>query len=57
MTSEKWLNIGEVKPFYLADYLKTMRKKGYCIVGGEKTSNGVQINDFKFPKKTVLLLG
>lgn len=57
MTSEKWLHIGEIKSFHLVDYLVAMRNEGYYIIGAEQTANGIQINDLKFPKKSILLLG
>lgn len=57
MTSEKWLNIIEVRPFQLMEYLKSMKEKGYCIVGAEQTSTGKCISDVQLPEKMVLLLG
>lgn len=57
MTSEKWLNIGEVKSWQLFDYLLSMKSKGYYIIGAEQTANGKLLTELNFPKKTVLLLG
>ncbi|KAJ6649786.1 putative methyltransferase TARBP1 [Pseudolycoriella hygida] len=57
MTSEKWMNIGELKTWQLFDYLMSMKSNGYYIVGAEQTSNGKMLTDLNFPKKTVLLLG
>lgn len=57
MTSEKWLNIGEMRSWQLFDYLLSMKSNGYYIVGAEQTANGKQLTDLNFPKKTVLLLG
>lgn len=57
MTSEKWLNIGEIGLSNLADYLLAMKQQGYCIIGAEQTAQSIQIKDLKFPKKSVLLLG
>ncbi|XP_037024426.1 uncharacterized protein LOC119066209 isoform X2 [Bradysia coprophila] len=57
MTSEKWLNIGEVKSWQLFDYLLSMKSKGYYIIGAEQTANGKILTELNFPKKTVLLLG
>lgn len=57
MTSEKWLNIGEIIPSNLVEYLLAMKEMGYCIIGAEQTAQSIQIKDLEFPKKTVLLLG
>lgn len=57
MTSEKWLNIGEMKSWQLFDYLLSMKSSGYYIIGAEQTANGKKLTDLRFPKKTVLLLG
>lgn len=57
MTSEKWLNIGEIKSWQLFDYLVSMKSNGYFIIGAEQTANGKKLTDLKFPRKTVLLLG
>lgn len=57
MTSEKWINIAEVKPWNLMKYIKIMKDKGYCIIGAEQTANGKNITNIEFPKKSLLLLG
>lgn len=57
MTAEKWLRIAEVKPFHLVDYLVEMKRRGYSIIGAEQTANGISMQQLKFPKKSVLLLG
>ncbi|XP_030376227.1 uncharacterized protein LOC115625341 [Scaptodrosophila lebanonensis] len=57
MTAEKSLNIVEVKPSALTDFLLEKQQAGYKIVGAEQTSQSVSFVNFKFPKKTVLLLG
>ncbi|KAI6175725.1 SpoU-methylase domain-containing protein [Aphelenchoides bicaudatus] len=57
MNSEKHLKVVEVKQIDLLSYLKEIRSKGFSIVAAEQTSRSVFLNDFKFPKKTVLLMG
>lgn len=57
MTAEKWLRIAEVKPFHLVDYLVEMKRRGYAIIGAEQTANGISIQQLRFAKKSVLLLG
>jgi tRNA guanosine-2'-O-methyltransferase len=58
--SEAWLDILEVPILQITSYLREMRVKGYLAVGIEQTDRSVVIgeeNNWKFPKKTVLLLG
>ena len=57
VTSEKWLDIEQVIPIKLASYLNEMRQEGYTIVGVEQTANSKMIGEFKFPHKSVLVLG
>nr|CAD7574392.1 unnamed protein product [Timema californicum] len=39
VTAEKWINILEVKPHLLPEYLKNMKRNGYKVVGAEQTAN------------------
>ncbi|KAG8223604.1 hypothetical protein J437_LFUL004128 [Ladona fulva] len=57
VTAENWIPVSEIKPFMLAQYLKSMKEGGYALIGAEQTSNSKRLNDFKFPKKCLLLLG
>ncbi|XP_017007479.2 uncharacterized protein [Drosophila takahashii] len=57
MTAEKTLNILEVKPETLAEFLLEKQMEGYKIVGAEQTAHSTNFVDFKFPKKSILLLG
>nr|XP_046191898.1 probable methyltransferase TARBP1 [Oncorhynchus gorbuscha] len=57
VSSELWLPLLEVKPVELADFLQLKKKEGYCIVGVEQTANSQSLKDYKFPEKTLLLLG
>ncbi|XP_074640715.1 tRNA (guanosine(18)-2'-O)-methyltransferase TARBP1-like [Tubulanus polymorphus] len=57
VSSERWINIKEVKPIQLKEYINEMRCKGYSIVGVEQTANSACLSEFKFPDKTMLILG
>ncbi|KAH8244642.1 hypothetical protein KR026_003595 [Drosophila bipectinata] len=57
MTAEKTLNIIEVKPETLGEFLIGKQLEGYKIVGAEQTAHSTNFTDFKFPKKCILLLG
>lgn len=57
VTSEKWIDIEQVLPIKLASYLSDKKSEGYTIVGVEQTANSKMIGKFKFPMKTVLVLG
>lgn len=57
VTSEKWLNIKEVPFKYLKTYLLEMKYNGYCLIGLEQTANSVQLNEFSFPRNSLLILG
>ncbi|KAL5279983.1 TARBP1 family protein [Megaselia abdita] len=57
MTAEKYLNLSEMKPKFLQNYLIEKKSQGYSIVGAEQTSNSVNFVGFKFPRKCVLVLG
>jgi tRNA guanosine-2'-O-methyltransferase len=57
--SEAWLDIQEVPVPDIAAYLRAKRSEGYTAVGVEQTDRSVILgrSEWKFPKKTVLLLG
>ncbi|CAH1396741.1 unnamed protein product [Nezara viridula] len=57
MTAEKHLRISEVKTYNLAEYLKSMKKMGYSLIGAEQTTGSVSLTSYSFPDKCVLLLG
>ncbi|MEQ2236742.1 Tar (HIV-1) RNA binding protein 1 [Ilyodon furcidens] len=57
VSSELWLPLLEVKPAELADFLQLKKSEGYCIVGVEQTANSQNLQDFRFPERTLLLLG
>lgn len=55
--SQKWVKVTEVAKKDIADYLCQMREKHYQIVAVEQTSSSKCLSKFKFPSKTILLLG
>ncbi|CAK1540762.1 unnamed protein product [Leptosia nina] len=58
VSAERWVNVVEVRPGQpLKDYLSQKKTEGYAIVAAEQTSNSISLQGFKFPKKTLLLLG
>ncbi|EEC03177.1 hypothetical protein IscW_ISCW002074 [Ixodes scapularis] len=46
-----------VKPHQLKEYLEEKRNAGYTLVGAEQTAGSKALHDYRFPKKTLLLLG
>ena len=57
MTAHQWIDIEEIKIENLKNYLETMKSQNYTIVGIEQTSESCKLYEFKFPKKSVILLG
>ena len=57
VSAHKWLKMEEVRPRLLKKFLLNMKKDGYTVVGAEQTDRSKLLNQFKFPLKTVILLG
>jgi tRNA G18 (ribose-2'-O)-methylase SpoU len=57
VSAEHWVPIEQVSPVVLAPWLKKKATEGYTLVGLEQTAESTRLQEFKFPKKTVLLLG
>jgi tRNA G18 (ribose-2'-O)-methylase SpoU len=57
VTAEKWIDIDEIIPNELYQYLCKMQEKGYSIIGVEQTSQSTSLENYTFPTKTILLLG
>lgn len=57
MSSEKWVEIEEVRGENLGEYLRGMKRRGYCIVGAEQTAESAKLDEHEFAEKTVLVLG
>ncbi|KAK2576673.1 hypothetical protein KPH14_005334 [Odynerus spinipes] len=57
VSSDKWINITEVKPYQLCEYLLEKKDMGWDLMGAEQTANSTNILNMKFKKKTILVLG
>ncbi|KAJ8385489.1 hypothetical protein AAFF_G00185850 [Aldrovandia affinis] len=57
VSAELWLPLLEVKSGELADFLQVKKREGYCIVGVEQTANSHDLKHYRFPEKSLLLLG
>ena len=57
VSSEKWVDIEEVKMHDLEMYLIGMKKEGFTVVGVEQTAQSKKLTTFQFPRSTVLVLG
>lgn len=57
VAAEKWLNVAQIQTWELPEYLKSLKASGYCLVGAEQTKKSQKLQEYKFPSKTVLLLG
>ncbi|RZC41348.1 uncharacterized protein BDFB_000226, partial [Asbolus verrucosus] len=57
MSSENWVDIMEVKVEDLRNFILEIKRKGYSVIGAEQTAESVKLEEFKFPKSTVLILG
>ncbi|CAD8053841.1 unnamed protein product [Paramecium primaurelia] len=57
VSAEQHLPILEIKEEHLMNYLQLKRLQGYQLVALEQTSQSKSIVNFKFDKKTVLVLG
>ena len=41
----------------MVSYLLRLRREGYALVGLEQTRGAVDVNAYRFPRKTALVLG
>ncbi|XP_012158049.1 uncharacterized protein LOC101448557 isoform X3 [Ceratitis capitata] len=57
MTAEKNLNIIEVTPSNLEEFLKEKQAEGFEIVGAEQTVDSKNLIKFSFPRKCIMILG
>ncbi|KAI4503013.1 hypothetical protein M0802_002057 [Mischocyttarus mexicanus] len=57
VSADKWINIKEVRPHQLPEYLLTENNKGWNLVGLEQTVNSTNLLNMQFKKKTILVLG
>ncbi|KAJ9556344.1 hypothetical protein OSB04_010958 [Centaurea solstitialis] len=57
VTAEKWVPIIEVPVSNVKGFLEKKKQEGYSIMGLEQTANSIALDQYVFPKKTVLVLG
>uniref|UniRef100_A0A8C8SFK9 tRNA (guanosine(18)-2'-O)-methyltransferase TARBP1 n=1 Tax=Pelusios castaneus TaxID=367368 RepID=A0A8C8SFK9_9SAUR len=57
VSAEQWLPLVEVKPAQLVDYLQQKKTEGYTIIGVEQTAKSLDLTEYSFPEKSLLLLG
>lgn len=58
VSAERWIDVEEVRPGHpLKEYLKQKKAEGYSVVAAEQTSTSIKLQNFQFPRKTLLLLG
>eukprot|EP00092_Neocalanus_flemingeri_P017361 GFUD01018778.1.p1 GENE.GFUD01018778.1~~GFUD01018778.1.p1 ORF type:complete len:1425 (-),score=326.55 GFUD01018778.1:349-4623(-) len=57
VTAENWVPILECAPHKLEQYLGEKKREGFTIVAVEQAKESIMLQDYKFPKKCVFLLG
>ncbi|KAJ3269991.1 Tar (HIV-1) RNA binding protein 1 [Terramyces sp. JEL0728] len=57
VSADKWMPIKQVKTPDLTEYLLQLKQAGYSLIGVEQATHSVSLEKFKFPKKSVLVLG
>ncbi|XP_019190926.1 PREDICTED: uncharacterized protein LOC109185383 isoform X1 [Ipomoea nil] len=57
VTAEKWVPILEVPVISMKAFLEKKKQEGFSILGLEQTANSMSLDQYVFPKKTVLVLG
>ncbi|CAL5436699.1 unnamed protein product [Camellia sinensis] len=57
VTADKWVPIVEVPVSNLKVFLQKKKREGFSILGLEQTANSIPLDQYIFPKKTVLVLG
>ncbi len=57
VSAEKWVPVEECSERDMIEYLKLKKEQGYTLVALEQTSSSVNLHSYKFPQKTVLVLG
>uniref|UniRef100_A0A673T382 tRNA (guanosine(18)-2'-O)-methyltransferase TARBP1 n=1 Tax=Suricata suricatta TaxID=37032 RepID=A0A673T382_SURSU len=57
VSAEQWLPLLEVKPPQLIDFLQQKKAEGYTVIGVEQTARSVDLTQYSFPERSLLLLG
>ena len=56
-SGEKWTPLLSVPPCTVKEFIISYKKLGYTIIGLEQTQNSIDIKNYKFHEKTVIVLG
>ena len=56
-SGEKWTPLLSVPPCTVKEFIISYKKLGYTIIGLEQTQNSIEIKNYKFQEKTVIVLG
>ncbi|KAJ2995331.1 Tar (HIV-1) RNA binding protein 1 [Globomyces sp. JEL0801] len=57
VSAERWMPMKQVQEIELEQYLMEMKTLGYSLIGLEQATRSVPLDTFKFPKKSLILLG
>lgn len=57
VSAEQWLPLVEVRPSQLMNYLQQKKAEGYTVIGVEQTAQSSDLAQYRFPEKSLLLLG
>uniref|UniRef100_A0ABI7YQE0 tRNA/rRNA methyltransferase SpoU type domain-containing protein n=1 Tax=Felis catus TaxID=9685 RepID=A0ABI7YQE0_FELCA len=57
VSAEQWLPLVEVRPPQLIDFLQQKKAEGYTVIGVEQTARSVDLTQYSFPERSLLLLG
>ncbi|KAF0870477.1 TARB1 methyltransferase, partial [Crocuta crocuta] len=57
VSAEQWLPLVEVKLPQLIDFLQQKKAEGYTVIGVEQTARSVDLTQYSFPERSLLLLG
>ncbi|XP_034864371.1 probable methyltransferase TARBP1 isoform X3 [Mirounga leonina] len=57
VSAEQWLPLLEVKPPQLIDFLQQKKAEGYTVIGVEQTAKSIDLTQYSFPERSLLLLG
>lgn len=57
VTADKWVPITEVPVSTMKVFLQKKKREGFAILGLEQTANSIPLDQYAFPRKTVLVLG
>ena len=56
-SGERWTPLLSIPPCTVKEFIISYKKLGYTIIGLEQTQNSIEIKNYKFHEKTVIVLG